>query len=552
MFQLLLFLVCFVKASFSDDNDDLSADVFVYGATPAGIFSAIAAAKRNSSVILYNYEVRVGGMCSSGLSFTDVGDSNSIGGLALDFFLRNARHYNVTATMPDFLLEPHVAESLFQTMMNEQSSLLQIIHSPGSTIVSVSSDNEKMLQKVSFSDGRNFNAIAFIDASYTGDLLSLSNISFALGREPSIQYNESLAGVTRGNSFPLDPRISNTSGSALLPGMTGTHAGVIGSGDMKIQSYTFRLCLTRDSGNLIPFQKSVNYNSSEFELLRRYAIRLSDPKISSFLSLEPLHDGKFDLNNGGFISTDLIGGSWNYTLGDSSLRKQIWEKHFEYVSGLLWTLANDIAIPKVIRDNVNSLGLCADEFISNSGWPEQLYVREARRMIGEKVFLQSDIDTRPSFGNESIGLGSYTWDSHAAQRVPCLVNYSIHPAECVTVTENDLERIFEEGLSDNIAVHAMQEGDPGARTEIDYELPIWLLFPNPIEAINLVSPTCPSASHVAFSSVRTEPALMALGHAAGDIAALFINSGGKGRIQDVDTSILNSWLHEEGAKIAHS
>ena len=526
-------------------------DILVYGATPAGVLSAVASARHNASVLLFNPDARIGGMMSSGLSFTDVGDANCISGLALEFFIRNAKHYNSSTASPDFLLEPHIAESLFEDMLREQSQFLSIINSPGAIISEVQRDGNNRINQVSFSDGSIVQALAFIDASYQGDLIAASNITFTVGREGVDKYNESLAGVTKGNSFPIDPRVSNSSGSDLLPGVTGRHAGELGSADSKVQAYTFRLCLTRETNNMIPFVQPSNYNASDFELLRRYATRLSKPKLEDFLSLQPLHNNKFDCNNGGFVSMDMIGGSWNYPLGNQSERNSAWNAHFYYCSGLLWTLQNDETVPKVIRDDMKTLGLCADEFKSTNGWPEMLYVREARRMIGDFVFLQSDIDNRPSYGMDSVALGSYTWDAHAAQRVPCLVNYSQHPAECVTVVdEESLDLILENGLGD-VAVHVMEEGDPGARPEDDYEIPLQVLFPKSMDATNLLSPVCPSASHVAFSSLRTEPTLMALGHAAGDAAALFVQGGYKA-IQDIDAAILHHWLLTEGAKTTHS
>jgi len=550
-FLIIIFFAYFISefnlAASLESSTIHSTDILIFGASPSGILAAVAAARRNVSVLLFNPYARLGGMMSSGLGFTDVGDAESIGGLALEFFIRNARYYNRTASTPDFLLEPHVAESLFATMIIEQASRLTLVNALDATITDVELQFEEgpVLKNVSFSDGTIVQALAFIDASYEGDLISAANVTFVTGRESSTTYNESLAGVTAGHSFPLDPRVSNSSGSALLPGVTGQHAGELHSGDLKTQAYTFRLCLTSDTNNMIPFSKPENYNSSDFELLRRYASRLSSPKLSDFLNLEQLHNNKFDLNNGGFVSMDMIGGSWNYPLGNASVRKSIWEQHFYYCSGTLFTLANDVLIPQVIRDDVKKLGLCADEFKNTKGWPEMIYVREARRMVGDRIFLQTDIDNRPSYGNNSIGLGSYTWDAHAAQRVPCIVNYTQHPLECVTVVEtSDLDFILD---NNDVAVHVMQEGDPGARAEANYELPLSILFPKKVDSLNLLSPTCPSASHVAFSSVRTEPTLMHLGHAAGDAAALFVKGGSKA-IQDIDENVLHSWLEAEGAR----
>jgi hypothetical protein len=260
-----------------------------------------------------------------------------------------------------------------------------------------------------------------------------------------------------------------------------------------------------------------------------------------------------------------VGGSWAWPGTPPADRGALWDAHKAYTQGLLWTLATDAAIPQAVRDELRTYGLCADEFVASGGWPEQLYVREGRRMVGDAVFTQADVTRQPSWGTASVGMGSYAFDAHAAQRVPCVVTpaggcdaVEARPGESDAEVAARLRGIAAAGGT----LHTLNEGYPGKNSR-RYELPYSLLTPRRAECANLLAPTAPSASHVGFASLRMEPQFQILGHAAGDAAAMAVagaaggSSGGGGggwdggpaaiAVQDVPVAALQAWLHEEGA-----
>jgi hypothetical protein len=223
--------------------------------------------------------------------------------------------------------------------------------------------------------------------------------------------------------------------------------------------------------------------------------------------------GKTDTNNNGPFSTDYIGGNWDYPEANYATRARIWQAHVDYIQGFLYFLANDPQVPVPLHDEINRWGLAKDEFTDNGNWPHQLYVREARRMVGEYVMAQKDIqdDLRKP---DVIGMGSYNSDSHNIQRVAT-----------------------PDGAVEN-------EGDMQVPVT-PYQIPYRMLLPKRAEAINLFVPVCFSASHVAYSTLRMEPQYMILGHATGVAARMAIRAGVA--VQDVDTAALSARLKQQRA-----
>ena len=480
-------------------------DVIVYGSTPAGIMAAISASRLGMTVGLVSVTHHIGGMSSGGLGRSDVGSGDPhriIGGLALEFFQRNARRYSSnTTTHPPWTLEPHVAQEVFHSML-EESGVSLFLNSGGVTHVNM---KEKCrIAGIETEHNYKLQGNIFVDASYEGDLLALTNVSFTIGRESQQTYNESFAGNLgrndgHGFTIPVDPYDENGN---LLPLMTGRSMGQKGEGDDKLQAYNFRLCATKT--NKAPFPMPNNYQPQRWELYRRYIQALVKHNRTDLLAFPssltvPIPNDKYDCNNAGSISTDFVGGSWKYPTASYEERKVIWEQHKQYTLELFWFIKTDPSVPQNIQQEAKEWGLCADEFNLTGHWPPELYVREARRMIGDAVFTQNDIEKQKGSGGiglESIGLGSYNYDSHTAQRVVCLDCFQ-NVTTAFAWNEGDLEQ------------------SPGR-----YQIPISVLFPKKKEVKNLVVPVCVSASHVAYSTLRMEPQYMIMGQAAGTIAAL--------------------------------
>jgi hypothetical protein len=225
-----------------------------------------------------------------------------------------------------------------------------------------------------------------------------------------------------------------------------------------------------------------------------------------------LPNRKTDTNNNGAFSTDYIGGSWNYPEADYEARQKIWQEHKDYVAGFLYFLANDAQVPEALQKEVGRWGLAKDEFTDTENWPRQLYVREARRMIGEYVMTQKDIQTELA-KEDSIGMGSYNSDSHNVQRV-------VTPDGTAVENEGDMQ----------VPVKP-------------YQIPYRILLPKRQQATNLLVPVCFSASHVAYSTLRMEPQYMIVGQAAGVAAKMAIEK--RVAVQDVDLAKLTARLRSQ-------
>jgi len=324
-------------------------------------------------------------------------------------------------------------------------------------------------------------------------------VTYTWGRESTSEYGESFAGV-RGKQRPdhhFNVRVSPyAADGSLLPEVSAGPKGEMGQGDKKVQAYGFRMCLTNDKSNEVPYPRPDNYNPYRYELLKRLIAALSKakgrpPVMREMMIMSPLKGNKFDINNFGGFSTDDIGASWEYPTADSRRQAEIWKEHYNYDAGFFYFLANDPSIPLSLRNEVNEYGLAKDEFIDNHNWPWQLYIREGRRMVGQYVMTQKDIE-HDLTKSDSIGMGSYPSDSHHVQRVPTL--------------GGDVEN----------------EGEMSDATE-PYQIPYRMILPKTGETDNLLVPVCFSASHVAYSTIRMEPQYMIIGQAAGVAAAMAVH-----------------------------
>jgi hypothetical protein len=495
-------------------------DVVVYGGTAGGVITAVTAAREGLKVALLEPGRHLGGMVSGGLSWTDVGKRDVIGGFALEFYVRAGRHYQMSRYGQEiaWVHEPHVAEDIFRQMLREAKVSVLLNHRLREQ--NGVAKNGPAVTEIAMENGETFAAAVFVDSTYEGDLMAQARVTFTFGREGSDQYGESLAGVrgeTPKHQFTVNLPPRDSAGK-LLPEIYDQSVGRAGAADRKVQAYNFRMCFSDDPAGQVKFPKPPGYTPSRYELLARLlkartAAEGKPPKLGTLIKIDPIENHKADVNNNGAFSTDYLGGSWEYPNADYRKRAAIWQAHKDYIAGFLYFLANDPQVPAETQKEINVWGLCKDEFADTDNWPYQLYIREARRMVGEFVMTQKDLQTdltKP----DPIGMGSYNSDSHNVERI-----------------------VTAEGFVRN-------EGDMQVGVK-PYQIPYRIIVPKRTEAPNLLVPVAFSASHVAYSSVRMEPQYMILGQAAGVAAKMAVE--GHRAVQDIDTALLTARLRKQGA-----
>ena len=470
-------------------------DVVVYGATAGGTMAAIAAAKEGMSVVLLEPRRHVGGMVSGGLGRTDMDrQENVIGGMAREFFERVGRHYGQAIS---WVFEPGVAERVLLSWLEEASVEVLFDH----RLQAVGRANGR-LESIRMENGAEFKAAVFIDASYEGDLMARAGISYTVGREGREKYGESLAGrqeILPGNhqfSVPVSPVGAD---GRLLPYVQRQETvGRPGDPDRKIQAYCFRICLTEVKENQVPITRPQNYDPARFGLVRNHIIaRGGKVTLGDFLGISRMPNGKTDINSGCPVSTNLLGASWDYPDASYARRQEIWDEHLSWVQGLLYFLGNDPEVPESVRAEMSRWGLPKDEFADTGHWPHQLYVREARRMLGEYVLTQHDLQARRR-KYDSIGMGGY--------------NIDVREVQWIAFRVFRFPRAVEEVLMEGYVSMPVEP----------YEIPYRSLLPRQEECGNLLVVCCISASQVAYASFRMEPQYMIAGQSAGVAAALAV------------------------------
>ncbi len=473
-------------------------DVVVYGGTAAGAMAAVAAARHGVSVLLLEPGQHIGGMVSGGLGKFDVDRQQSlIGGLTLDFFHRLGRHYGQPVS---WTCEPHAAEAVFNTMLREAGVEVRFRQS----LLSAEMDGTR-IRAIRMRNDRSYAAGVFVDATYEGDLLKAAGVSCALGREGKDRYGESLAG--RRELLPghhqFGPGVSPWQADRLLPGITPEDRLVpVGAGDGRIQAYCYRLCLTDRPENRLPITRPEDYEAARYELLRRHLVAVEERGgrgLRGPIGFGRIPNGKCDANSSGPVSLNLPGANQEYVEATPERRAEIREEHRRWAHGLLFFLQNDPSVPPRVREACAPWGLCRDEFQDTGGWPHQLYVREARRMIGEIVLTQHDLQERPR-KYDVVGMAGYNIDIREVQWV-AVRTFRFPDAQ---------DDVFVEG-------YVSQPVEP-------WDIPYRALLPRYAECSNLLVPVCISASTVAYASFRMEPNYMIAGHSAGVAAALAVTT----------------------------
>ena len=540
-FTLALVILGFTGCRLSNEKSKpvATADIIIYGGTSAAISAAVEAKRSGKSVIVVSPDVHLGGLSSGGLGYTDTGDKSVIGGLAREFYHRVWLHYNTseawnwqkkeeygnqgqgTPAMDGenrtmWIFEPHVAEKVFEDMVAEEQIRVDrdewLDREKG-----VEMKDGKIVSITTLS-GKTYTGKMFLDATYEGDLMAAAGVSYHVGREGKEVYGEEWNGVQTGvlhhkHWFEADISpyvVPGDPSSGLLPRVSGEDPGERHSGDNKIQAYCFRLCMSNYPDNRIPFPKPEDYDPMNYELLAR---SLETGRKDWFEKFDAIPNHKTDTNNHGPLSSDNIGMNYDYPEAGYERRKEIIKEHENYQKGLLWFVANDPRVPEDIQTEMQKWGLAKDEFKDNGNWPHQIYVREARRMIGDFVMTENEL-LKKSPTPKPIGMGSYTMDSHNVQRY-----------------------VKPDGFVQN-------EGDIGVSTNGPYTISYGSLVPKKEDCKNLLVPVCLSSSHIAFGSIRMEPVFMILGQSAAAAAVLAIDENTV--VQDVDYNKLKNFLLAKG------
>ncbi len=515
-------LVPFLQGPIIRSAEVIESDICIYGGTSAGVAAAVQSTRMGKTAVIVESGRHLGGLSSGGLGATDIGNKAAIGGISREFYARVARHYAndsawIFEARDDYFkrrrssqtaatdlktldtmwtFEPHVAEDIYFQMINEAGAAVYFAQRLASV-----RKIEGRVREIATESGRVFRARMFIDASYEGDLMARAGVSYTVGREANAQYGESLNGIraeTPKHQFivPVDPYLGpGDPGSGLLPFIQPDDGGAPGAGDRRVQTYNFRLCFTTNALNRMPLEPPAGYDPARYELLARYLDALlaagKRPKLAEFWNPIWLPNGKTDINNNGGFSTDFIGMNYDYPDGDDSTRARIRREHEDYTRGFIHFLATDSRVPANIRAEVQQFGPCKDEFLDTGGWPNQLYVREARRLVSDHVMTEHHCRGE-EFAADSIGLAAYNMDSH----------------NCRRIVKNN---------------HAENEGDVQVPPMKPYPISYLAVVPKMTECENLFVPVCLSATHIAYGSIRMEPVFMILGQSAATAACLAID-----------------------------
>ena len=518
--RILAWAACAILAAGCSSTVYVTRDVCIYGGTSAGVVAAVQASRMGRTVALVEPGKHLGGLTAGGLGATDIGNKDAIGGISREFYRRLGKYYGKDEA---WTFEPHVAEQTFQAMLGETGvsifteERIVSVDRLGSTLTMVETKSTRESSGWLTRQRTIFRARVFIDATYEGDLMAMTGVSYTVGREPNAKYNETLNGIRPETPYhqfqvAVDPYVRpGDPGSGLLPLIQEGDGGPPGEGDQRIQAYNFRLCLTGDKENQRPIEPPEDYFPARYELLARYLEALSSsgktPKLGEFLSITEVPNGKTDINNSGAFSTDYIGCNHAYPEADPDERDRIQKEHEDYIRGFLHFLATSPRVPGSLQEEMRSWALAKDEFVDTQGWPHQLYVREARRMVSDHVMTEHSCRGTEKI-DDPVGMGAYNMDSHNCQR------------------------IVKGGRVQN-------EGDVQARS-VPYSISYRSIRPKVEDCTNLLVPVCLSASHIAYGSIRMEPVFMILGQSAATAACLAISSGRV--IQAVDMGALRARL----------
>ena len=520
-------------------------DVCVYGGTASGVMAALAAEKEGSKVILIEPSRWLGGMTGGGINHLDWGKGSTVGGTTYKILMeglevREQKHHGGHAIQG---IGNRQYRERFKKVVEDRGITVIYEHRVGTVqagdtnidsptrqnpiAMSESAVENKMGQSIRsitldyapfdktgcpIPEPKKRNAIkvsatVFIDCSYEGDILGMSGASYTWGRESREHYGESLAGV-RPNLWvhDIDPYIEpGKPESGLLPFIQDRKIGPLGSADDLTMGYCFRYEFDM-SGKGIPVPAPENYDPAEFEVYRR-AIRdgidiFSNRKMGNLGQMTTKKRGPFvggaQLNRNLMAST-VHGCNDDYPNGDWATRARIWKFHQEFLSKSIHFAKTDPLAPESLKRNASRISFRKGVFDETGGWPNQLYIRQARRMVSSYVVTQKDLEGKTD-PPHTVGLAAYGVDDFP-----------------YTVVVEDDKVVVQGG---DFSIVYLDDGKYNGSYKIPYEA----IVPRKGQCDNLIVPVCVSASHIAFTSLRMEPVWMVLGESAGVAAAMAVDA----------------------------
>ena len=495
-------------------------DLVIYGGSSAGVIAAVQAARMGKTAVIVNPYGFLGGMTSSGLSAADVTDPASVSGLAREFFMSMGRKYGNDFSQA---FEPHVAERAFNDLVNMAN--VPVFHRERLDLERGILLDGKRIASIRMESGRVFSGKVFVDATYEGDLMMRAGVSYIVGREGNAQYGETLNGFQRLSRAAVerlsdiglsdhflhnvDPHlVRGNPDSGLLPWINRSSLEN-GQGDRCVQAYNYRLILSDDPANQIPFEQPVGYRELDHELLLRN-FEAGDERLPGRLAKIP--NRKIDWNTFGAVGTDLAGASFGYAEADHDTRVKLDRLHEIYARGHLWTLAHHPRVPVSVRNEMRRWGFAKDEFQRNGGFPYMIYVREGRRMVSDLVMTEHHCRLQRAV-SDSIALASFPMDSHVVQYI-----------------------VNERGFAEREGVFLKYCKNP-------YGISYRSIVPRRGECPNLFVAICIASSHAAYGSIRMEPVFMSLGQASATAASIAIDTAVS--VQDVPYGRLRERLLED-------
>lgn len=546
MKKITLFLLSMVLLACNNtqqESQDDGYDIVIYGGTSGGIAAAIQSARLGKSVVLIEPYQRIGGMTTGGLGQTDIGNKQAIGGISREFYQNIRKYYDDSThwkwqTRSEYqdggqtrtkagedamwTFEPSAALQVYEEMIAAED--IELVTGEKLDRENGVTKEGGAITQITMENGKTYQGKMFMDATYEGDLIAAAGVEYFVGREANSMYEETYNGVQllHGHQFTdgVDPYVvPGDPASGLLWGISPTGVDEQGSGDTLVQAYNFRICLTNDEENRIPITKPENYDSAKYELLVRLFESQPDMRrINQYFIWSLMPNDKTDINNRGGFSTDMINWSHAYPEASYEEREAIIKAHEDYTKGLLYFYITDPRVPTVLQEEIRKWGYPKDEYEETGNWSPQLYVREARRLIGEYIMTQANCVGEEVI-EDPVGLAAYTMDSHNCQRI----------------VEED--QVKNEG---NVEVGGFPP----------YPISYRSIIPKRADATNLLVPVCLSASHIAFGSIRMEPVFMVLGQSAATAAALAIDA--ETAVQDVDYAQLKEKLEADNQILMHT
>jgi len=459
-------------------------DILIAGGSSSGVSAAIAAARLGVKVALLEDTPVLGGMLSNGICNIDGFSLEALSGIFEEFRLQVKEYYSEQARLDPFFRpktrhyyadgrsydanevweggawEPHVAQEIFRKMIRPYPNLTVFYRTWVTDVVTKEHRIQAVQTQNEAGERMTVQAQVFIDTTHEGDLAALAGAGFRIGRE------------ARSSLEPHAGQIFFFGATGeMLPGSTGRQ-------DRGIPSYGLRLTLKqfpKGSKNHILASAPPGYASNEFA---------QAPDVLS----PQLPNGKVEMNVNP-IGNELQRVNWNWPEASWQERRQLFDLYRNRALSFLFYLQH-------VR-NREDLGLPEDEYQDHEGIPYRLYVREARRIEGETLMTEADINpflndqgrlpNRP----DSIAIGHYAIDAKMVQS------------------------------KSDFASPDKGDGDLFLSTCVaPYQIPYGAILPRNVD--NLLVPTALSATHIAFSAIRLDPVWSVLGQAAGIAGALAV------------------------------